>query len=39
MDIGLTHVLADKREARAHSQTAAAEREAELNTSHKVYIE
>ena len=47
MHIGLTRVLADKREAllegreraQAHSQTAADEREAQLNTSHKVYLE
>ena len=47
MLIGLTHVLAIKREAwahphlsppRSHSQTAVDEREAKFNTLHKVYI-
>src|SRR4029434_3362542 len=52
--VGLTHILAGQREARAHSQrererererarahsqTAADEIEAKLNTTHKVYIE
>ena len=38
--VGLTHILTGQREgAQAHSQTAADEREAILNTSHKVYIE
>ena len=34
-----TGSLSEKEEARAHSQTAADEREAILNTSHKVYID
>src|SRR4029434_3166844 len=31
--------LSEREGARAHSQTAAYEREAKLNTSHKVYID
>src|SRR4029434_10808551 len=34
-----TSPLSERERARAHSQTAADEREANLNTSHKVYIE
>ena len=34
-----TGPLSEREEARAHSQTAADEREAKLNTSHKVYID